>query len=57
MNKLLFNTKEVMQLTGLSRSYIYKLMEENKFPKPLKVGSHNAWKLEQLEQWIESLEK
>lgn len=55
--KLLFNTKEVMRLTGLSRSYLYKLMDENKFPKPLKIGSHNAWKLEQIEQWIESLEK
>ena len=43
----------VVQRTTLSRSHLYALVKDGKFPKPLKLGSRSvAWRVEDVEAWI-----
>ncbi len=45
--------KEVMALTGLGRSSIYKFMEENTFPKSVSLGGRAvAWVESEIEDWM-----
>ena len=44
---------DVEAVTGLSRSTIYKWMNEGSFPKPVKLGPRAVgWREEQIEAWI-----
>ncbi|CAK1718262.1 DNA-binding transcriptional activator AlpA [Vibrio crassostreae] len=46
--------KEVIALTGLGRSSIYKFMEENTFPKTVSLGGRAvAWVESEIEEWME----
>lgn len=52
----LIRIKEACLLTGVSRSTLYKLIEEGRFPKPLDLGSRfKAWKKQTVIDWIDSL--
>ncbi len=48
--------KEVMSLTGLGRSTIYKFMaDETDFPKSVPLGGRVvAWVESEIEEWMES---
>ncbi|MCG6227354.1 AlpA family transcriptional regulator [Vibrio furnissii] len=48
--------KEVMSLTGLGRSTIYKLMaDETEFPNSVPLGGRAvAWVESEIEEWMES---
>lgn len=49
----LLRRKAVEQLTGLSRSRIYDLMEAGKFPRPARIGSMSvAWVETEVREWI-----
>lgn len=49
---LLLRMASVIQVTGLARSTIYKLIAEDKFPSPVRlVGRAVAWRRADLEQW------
>lgn len=49
----LLKRKEVERLTGLSRSSIYRAMQEGTFPHSIKIGGRSvAWSSEDIEQWI-----
>ena len=54
MRKLL-RLKEVIELTGISRSCIYRLISEGKFVKPIhvEVPKMTAWVSSEIEDWIE----
>ena len=39
--------REVIQITGVSRSYIYALSSRGEFPKPVKLTSRSS-------AWVES---
>jgi prophage regulatory protein len=42
----------VMQLTGLGRTTIYRLIAEDKFPSPVRLAKRAiAWRRIDLEQW------
>lgn len=44
----------VVRMTGLGRSTIYRLIAENKFPGPVRVGDRAvAWRQVDLEKWSE----
>jgi len=52
----LLRRKQVEEASGLSRSSIYQMMAEGRFPKPLKVGRRAVrWSEEDLKQWQEDL--
>ena len=47
--------KEVVMLTGLSRSTIYNLMNERRFPSSIKLGrSSVGWRMQDIEAWLNS---
>jgi prophage regulatory protein len=46
---------QVMRLTGLSRSYIYALSSDGRFPKSISLvpgGTSRAWVESQIQGWI-----
>ncbi|MEF1290664.1 AlpA family transcriptional regulator [Vibrio sp. M260118] len=49
----LLNLKEVIYLTGLKRSSIYKFMDEGHFPKSVSIGARSVmWDERDLNSWI-----
>lgn len=53
-NPLLLRIGVVMQLTGLGRSTIYRLMADRQFPTPVRLSKRVvAWRRSDLEHWTE----
>ena len=45
----------VIRVTGLGRSTIYRLMAEQKFPCPVRLGPRAvAWRQSEIDRWSES---
>lgn len=46
--------KNVIEITGLGRSSIYKFVAEGHFPKPVSLGGGRAvgWLASEVEEWI-----
>lgn len=50
----LIKLKAVMECTGLARSTVYKFIAEDRFPKPVKLGSRMvAWVEGEIQEWIQ----
>jgi len=46
--------KEVIEKTGLSRSTIYNLISQGKFPKQIDLGARSVgWVDTEIEEWLE----
>ncbi|MGM1051003.1 MAG: helix-turn-helix transcriptional regulator [Pseudomonadota bacterium] len=55
MSKKLIRIKDVMGLTGLGRSTVYKYMNLGLFPKSVKLTTRAvAWVESEVEAWIQS---
>ena len=55
MNERLLRRRKVEKITGLSRSTIYRLMQESDFPRPVRIGPGSVrWKVSDIKAWIES---
>jgi|TARA_B100000767_G_scaffold234918_1_gene227943 prophage regulatory protein len=50
--------KDIENQFGLSRSTIYAMMANGKFPKPVKLG-HRAvgWRSDELQSWFENMQE
>jgi prophage regulatory protein len=51
----LIRIHEVLDLTGLSRSYIYALAEDGRFPQSVSLvrgGTSRAWVAAEVQEWI-----
>lgn len=51
----LLRIKQVQHITGLSRSYIYALASDGKFPKSIPLvpgGTSVAWIATEIEEWV-----
>jgi prophage regulatory protein len=47
---------QVEELTGLSRSTIYRKIANDEFPKPIKTSARaSRWRLSEIKEWMESL--
>lgn len=45
----------VMRMTGLGRSTIYRLIADQRFPRPVRLGPRAvAWRRADLERWSEA---
>lgn len=52
-NDRLLRLPEVMKLTGVKRSSLYRKVQHGEFPEPLKIGMRAAaWKLSDIHLWI-----
>lgn len=50
--------KAVEEITGLSRSLIYEMMERNEFPRPVRIGKRAvAWRESDIAEWQSHVEK
>ena len=55
VNDRLLRRRQVEEITGLSRSSIYRLMRNGEFPLPVKVGPAAVrWKTSEITVWMES---
>ena len=53
--KQIYRLKDVINTTGLTRSSIYLLMRDDKFPRNILLGARSVgWTQLSIEQWIES---
>ena len=45
----------VMEMTGISESSVYRLVQEKKFPKPVHVAvpKMTVWPSDVIEQWVQ----
>jgi len=49
----LIRLPEVMHKTGYKKAWIYRLISENKFPKPIKMGARSVAFIEiEVDEWI-----
>jgi prophage regulatory protein len=56
LEESLLNFHQVSELVRLSRSCIYNLIKDGKFPKPLKITKYaSRWKKSEILDWIDSL--
>lgn len=54
MNKFL-RIKDVIEKTGIAKSTIWLWVNENKFPKPIKISPRvTVWENSKIEEWINS---
>lgn len=54
-DKVILRVKEVVEVTGLSKSYIYQLSKEGKFPRPINLvpgGEAKGWVASEIHNWI-----
>ena len=51
--------REVMDVTGLSKTTIWRRVRDHEFPTPLKLGGDTSrtvgWREEDVEAWLDSL--
>ncbi len=53
----LLDIKAITELTTLSKSTIYRLIDQDAFPVPTKVKGRNVWSSEQVDEWMKKLTK
>jgi len=49
----LLRLSEVLEITGLSRSYVYARMKVD-FPRPIAIGRARRWDAEEVQNFIEA---
>jgi prophage regulatory protein len=53
MSEQILKLPDVIKVTGLARSTIYKLIGENRFPKQIKLTSFSSgWLKSEIEHWL-----
>jgi prophage regulatory protein len=51
----LLRIREVLQLTGLSRSTAYSLMARGLCPRPVKISVRaSAWREDEVQRWVDA---
>ena len=55
MHDRLLRRRQVEEITGMSRSSIYKMMQDGEFPRPVRIGPAAVrWKASDITAWVES---
>ena len=55
MHDRLLRRRQVEEITGMSRSSIYRLMQDGEFPRPVRIGpSAVRWRASDITAWVES---
>ncbi|HKJ87570.1 MAG TPA: AlpA family transcriptional regulator [Gammaproteobacteria bacterium] len=53
--KRVLRLREVCARYGLSKTSVYRLMEQGEFPQPVRLGPRAVgWRVEDLEAWLEN---
>ena len=52
----LLKLREVQKITTLGSTTIYRMMDEGRFPRPIRLGPGTVrWRWSAVEQWIDNL--
>ncbi|MCM2368536.1 MULTISPECIES: helix-turn-helix transcriptional regulator [Proteus] len=54
LNDQFVSMKFITHLTGLTDKWFYKLIQEGKFPTPIKFGRSSRWLKSEVEKWLDS---
>ncbi|QGX90917.1 AlpA family transcriptional regulator [Tatumella sp. TA1] len=55
MPKNLIRMNQTLERTGFGKAWIYKLISQNRFPKPVKIGSRSiAFVESEIDAWIDA---
>ena len=58
LNDRYIRIKDVCEILGISRSSIYRMVQDKKFPKQIKLTERTAvWKLSAINEWVAEREK
>ena len=52
----LIRVPAVLERIGFKRAKLYTMIAHGQFPRPIKIGGVAAWKLADVERWIEAQE-
>ncbi len=53
MEARILRINEVAKYVGLHRSTVYRMINRNEFPAPLRLGPNAiGWRREEIEEWI-----
>lgn len=53
LDEPLVDMKFITQFTGSTDKWFYKLIQEGRFPKPIKLGRSSRWLKREVEQWLQ----
>lgn len=48
----LIRLPEVLERVSLKKTAVYKMMAEDQFPRPVKLGQASAWVEQEVNDWI-----
>ncbi|MGR3499465.1 MAG: helix-turn-helix transcriptional regulator [Limimaricola soesokkakensis] len=55
MNDKILRRAAVEEMTGLSRSTLYRMMDRGEFPRPARIGQRAVgWRQSQIFDWVDS---
>lgn len=53
---MLFTLKDILDITRVSKSSIYRMMEKGDFPKSISLGGNTVrWRVSDVQKWIVEL--
>ena len=56
MQSQIYRTNEVLRLTGLSRSTLWRMERDGRFPRKLRLGPNSVgWLASDIDEWINDL--
>lgn len=53
----LLDLKEVLYKIRISKSLLYKMIKNDEFPKPVKIGIRSLWPLSCIQEYIAELKR
>lgn len=51
---MLITANDIAELLGATRPWVYKLMQEHGFPKPIRIGTGVRWDSAEVYTWIDA---
>lgn len=58
MTPQIMRRKDLEKRLGISRSSIYLMMSEGRFPKPIKLGRRAVgWRVDDIQTWLDQLQE
>ncbi|MCM7483857.1 AlpA family phage regulatory protein [Enterobacter hormaechei] len=52
LNDQLVDMAFITHFTGMTDKWFYRLISENAFPAPIKLGRSSRWRKSQIEAWL-----
>ena len=55
---LVVRMSRLVEMIGLSRATIWKMLSQDKFPSPIRLGSKSVgWRVKDIEDWLQNREE